>query len=166
LSRFTHRSNTLRRAWVSASKFGGLLHSALTLPGARPDSTRTEERNLLQVPSHHITGPIHRSAWTGDSPKFDVLWLAVVVGLDIMNGTLLGRGSGQVKHGMRSGKIRNLPSIIAVCNGIEPSLCRRSDGTVSYATTQPIHARGRCSEEWVNCTDYRYRGGLECMFCT
>src|SRR3954451_5983718 len=51
-------------------------------------------------------------------------------------------------------------SSIAVCNGIEPSLCRRSDGTVSYATTQPIHARGRCSEEWVNCTDYRYRNCL------
>jgi hypothetical protein len=34
---------------------------------------------------------------------------------------------------------------IAVCNGIEPSSCRGSDGTVSYATTQPIRARGRWS---------------------
>jgi transcriptional regulator with XRE-family HTH domain len=49
---------------------------------------------------------------------------------------------------------------IAVCNGIDPSLCRGSNGTVSYTTTQPIHARGRWSEEWVNCTDYRYRSCL------
>src|SRR5215213_3398771 len=47
--------------------------------------------------------------------------------------------------------------LIAVCNGIEPPLCRGSDATVSYTTTQPIHARGRWSEEWVNCTDQRYR---------
>src|SRR5215217_5693132 len=42
----------------------------LTLPGARPGSTRTEERNPLQIPSHHITGSIHRSAWKGNSRKF------------------------------------------------------------------------------------------------
>jgi hypothetical protein len=42
---------------------------------------------------------------------FDALRLAVVNGLDIMNGRPLGRGSGQVKLGMRSGKYRNLLSI-------------------------------------------------------
>src|SRR5215208_2988823 len=42
----------------------------LTLPGARPGSTRTEERNPLQIPSHHITGSIHRSAWNRNSRKF------------------------------------------------------------------------------------------------
>jgi hypothetical protein len=47
---------------------------------------------------------------------------------------------------------------IALCNGIDPSLCRGSDTTVSaYTTTQPIHERGRWSEEWANCTDYRCR---------
>jgi len=42
---------------------------------------------------------------------FYAQWLAVVVGLDIMNGRLMGRGSEQVKLGMRSGKYRNHLSI-------------------------------------------------------
>src|SRR5215213_6140693 len=37
---------------------------------------------------------------------------------------------------------------IAVCKGIEPSLYRGSGGSLSYATTQPIHERGRWKEEW------------------
>src|SRR5919107_5529707 len=45
---------------------------------------------------------------------------------------------------------------IAVCNGIDPSSCRGSEGTVTYTTTWPIHARGRWSEGWINRTDYRY----------
>jgi hypothetical protein len=44
--------------------------------------------------------------------KFGAPWLAGVVGLDIINGRRpLGRGSGRVKHGMRSGKSRNRLSI-------------------------------------------------------
>jgi hypothetical protein len=53
---------------------------------------------------------IHQSAGKVNSQKFAALWLAAVVGLDIMNVRRpLGRGLGQVKHGMRRGKIRNLP---------------------------------------------------------
>jgi hypothetical protein len=62
-------------------------------------------------PTERTGCPVPMSAWKGDSPKFDVLWLAAVVGLDIMNVRRpLGRGSGQVKHGMRRGKSRNLPT--------------------------------------------------------
>jgi hypothetical protein len=54
---------------------------------------------------------MHPSAWKRNSPKFGALWLAAAVGLVIMNVRRpLGRGLGQVKHGMRSGKIRNLPT--------------------------------------------------------
>jgi hypothetical protein len=42
---------------------------------------------------------------------FYAQWLTMVVGLDIMNGRPLGRGSGQVKLGMRSGESRNHLSI-------------------------------------------------------
>jgi hypothetical protein len=52
---------------------------------------------------------IHPSAWKVNSPKFSVLWLAAVAGLDTMSVRRpLKRGFGQVKNGMRSGKIRNL----------------------------------------------------------
>ena len=55
--------------------------------------------------------PYSQSAWKVNSPKFAALWLAAVVGIDIMNvWRPLGRGLGQVKHGMRRGKIRNLPT--------------------------------------------------------
>jgi hypothetical protein len=42
---------------------------------------------------------------------FYAQWLAMVVGLDIMNGRQMRRGSGEVKLGMRNGESRNLLSI-------------------------------------------------------
>jgi hypothetical protein len=54
---------------------------------------------------------INRSAWKVIPPKFGALRLAAAVGLVIMNvRRLLRRGFGQVKNGMRSGKIRNHPT--------------------------------------------------------
>jgi hypothetical protein len=49
--------------------------------------------------------------WKVIPPKFGALRLAAVVGLDTMNVRRpLRRGFGQVKNGMRSGKIRNNPT--------------------------------------------------------
>jgi hypothetical protein len=54
---------------------------------------------------------IHPSAWKENSQKFGALWRIAVVRLGIMNVRRLWRlGLGQVKHGMRSGKSRNLPT--------------------------------------------------------
>ncbi len=58
-----------------------------------------------------IASLIHPSAWKWNSQKFGALWRIAVVRLVIMNVRRpWRRGLGQVKHGMRSGKIRNLPT--------------------------------------------------------
>ena len=56
-----------------------LLHHTAILPGARPSSTRTEEHNPLQVPSHDITESIQASAWKVNSRKFAFLKFSEVV---------------------------------------------------------------------------------------
>src|SRR5215204_3009350 len=68
-------------------------------------------RRSLGEPTFDARRDFSDSLWKAYSQKFGTLWLASVVGLDIMNvRTPLRRGFGQVKQGMRHRRIRNLPS--------------------------------------------------------